>query len=129
MDHDLNNYDGLGFGSVLLISFVAIFYLYVQWRIYEKAGKPGWAAIIPIYNTLILLEIVGKPWWWILLMLIPGVNIVIAIWVLNLLSLSFGKGTGFTLGLLFLSLIFYPILAFSNAEYKGPAGAPQQITE
>ena len=129
MDHDYNNYDGLGFGSILIISFVAIFYIYVQWRIYEKAGKPGWAAIIPIYNTLILLEIVGKPWWWILLMLIPGVNLVIAIWMLNLLSLSFGKGIGFTLGLIFLSFIFYPILAFSNAEYKGPAGAPQPTVE
>ena len=129
MDHDYNNYDGLGFGSILMISFIAIFYIYVQWRIYEKAGKPGWAAIIPIYNTLILLEIVGKPWWWILLMLIPGVNLVIAIWMLNLLSLSFGKGIGFTLGLIFLSFIFYPILAFSNAEYKGPAGAPQPTVE
>ena len=82
---------------------------------------------MPIYNTIVLLEIVGKPWWWLLLFFIPGVNLVFAVWMMNLLSLSFGKGVGFTLGLLFLSPIFYPILAFSNAEYKGPAGAPVLI--
>ncbi len=114
--------DGLGTGSVLFILFIVAFYLYTYWRIFEKAGKPGWAAIIPIYNTIIMLEIVGKPWWWILLFLIPGVNIIFAIWMVNLLSLSFGKGVGFTLGLLFLGFIFYPILAFGLAEYKGPAG-------
>jgi len=73
-------------------------------------------------STIILLEIVGKPWWWLLLFLIPGVNIIFAIWMTNLLSISFGKGVGFTIGLLLLNFIFYPILAFSNAEYKGPAG-------
>lgn len=115
---------GIGTGMILFIIFIAAFYIYVYWRIFEKAGKPGWASLIPIYNTIVLIEIVGKPLWWIVLMLIPGVNIIFAIWVTNLLSLSFGKGVGFTIGLLLLSPIFYPILAFSNAEYKGPAGAP-----
>lgn len=122
MENDLHDFDGLGTGSWLFIVFIVVFYIYAYWRIFEKAGKPGWAAIIPIYNTIILLEIVGKPWWWILLFLIPVVNIIFAVWMTNLLSLSFGKGVGFTIGLLFLSIIFYPILAFSNAEYKGPAG-------
>ncbi len=122
MEQDFNNYDGLGIGAIIFMIFITVFYLYVYWRIYEKAGKPGWASLIPIYNIIILLEIVGKPWWWILLMLIPVVNIVFAVWMTNLLSISFGKEIGFTLGLLFLSFIFYPILAFSNAEYKGPAG-------
>ncbi|MBC8319803.1 MAG: hypothetical protein H8E34_03670 [Bacteroidetes bacterium] len=116
------NFESIGLGTWLFIIFIIAFYLYVYWRIFEKAGKPGWAALIPIYNTLMLLDIVGKPWWWILLFLIPVVNIVFAVWMTNLLSLSFGKGVGTTLGLLFLSFIFYPILAFSNAEYKGPAG-------
>ncbi|MCF8348149.1 MAG: DUF5684 domain-containing protein [Bacteroidales bacterium] len=114
--------DGLSTGGWLFILFVFAFYIYTYWRIFEKAGKPGWAALIPIYNTIILLEIVGKPWWWLLLFLIPGVNIIFAVWMTNLLSLSFGKGVGFTIGLLLLSFIFYPILAFSLAEYKGPAG-------
>ncbi|PLX04496.1 MAG: hypothetical protein C0595_03010 [Marinilabiliales bacterium] len=107
---------------VIFIVIIVVIYIAAQWRIYEKAGKPGWAAIIPIYNFLVLLEIVGKPWWWLLLMLIPGVNIIFAVWVVNLLSKSFGQNEGFTLGLLFLSIIFYPMLAFGNYEYKGPAG-------
>ena len=129
MDYESQNFEGLGLGtgSIITIIFVAAFYLYVYWRIFEKAGKPGWTAIIPIYNTIVLLDIVGKPWWWLLLFFIPGVNLVFAVWMMNLLSLSFGKGVGFTLGLLFLSPIFYPILAFSNAEYKGPAGATALI--
>jgi len=118
------NYFQEGFGAPVWLGFLFLvaFYLYVNWRIYEKAGKPGWASLIPIYKTLVMLEIVGKPWWWILLFLIPGVNIVFAIWMYNLLSLSFGKGVGFTLGLIFLGFIFFPILAFGLAEYKGPAG-------
>jgi len=122
MHNEFQDFDSIGSGSWLFIIFIIIFYIYVYWRIFEKAGKPGWAAIIPIYNTLILLEVVGKPWWWLLLFLIPGVNLIFTIWMTNLLSLSFGKGVGFTIGLLLLSFIFYPILAFSNAEYKGPAG-------
>lgn len=123
----MNDYDfnGPGSGTIILIIFLIVFYFYVYWRIFEKAGKPGWASLIPIYNTIVLIEIVGKPLWWIVLMLIPGINLIFGIWLTNLLALSFGKGVGFTLGLLFLSPIFYPILAFSNAEYIGPIAAPK----
>ena len=92
------------------------------WKIFEKAGKPGWASIIPIYNIIILLEIIGKPWWWLLLLLIPGVNIIFGIWMFNLLSISFGKTEGFTVGLVLLPFIFLPILGFGEDLYKGPAG-------
>lgn len=68
-----------------------------MWKMYEKAGKPGWAAIIPIYNIIVLLEIVGKPLWWFLLLLVPCVNIIFAVWMLNLLSKSFGQSEGFTI--------------------------------
>ncbi len=104
---------------VLILSLVIII---AQWKIYQKAGKPGWASIVPIYNTIVLLEIVGKPWWWLLLMFIPVVNIVFVIWMTNLLSKSFGKDEGFTVGLILLSIVFYPILGFGSAEYQGPAG-------
>lgn len=104
---------------VLILSLVIII---AQWKIYQKAGKPGWASIVPIYNTIVLLEIVGKPWWWLLLMFIPVVNIVFLIWMTNLLSKSFGKDEGFTVGLILLSIVFYPILGFGSAEYQGPAG-------
>lgn len=110
---------------ILIGIILMVLMIIANWKIYTKAGKPGWACIIPIYNIIVLLEIVGKPWWWLLLMLIPFVNLVLAIWMLNLLSKSFGHGTGFTLGLLFLSVIFYPILGFGSSKYIGPAGAPK----
>jgi hypothetical protein len=93
-----------------------------MWTIFSKAEKPGWAAIVPIYNLLVLLEIVGKPMWWFILMLIPIVNIVILIIVYHNLSLSFGKNAGFTVGLILLGVIFLPILAFGDAKYVGPGG-------
>jgi hypothetical protein len=110
---------------VVTIIWLAIVVLVIaaQWAIFTKAGKPGWAAIIPIYNTIVLLQIVGRPVWWIILLLIPIVNIIVGIIVLNDLSKSFGKGVGFTLGLIFLSIIFYPILGFGSARYVGPAAA------
>ncbi len=109
---------------VAVIFYVAIIVLMLvsMWKIFTKAGKPGWAILIPIYNIIVLLEIVGKPWWFLLLMLIPLVNIVIVVWVYNLLSLSFGKDAGFTIGLILLSPIFIPLLGLGKAEYKGPAG-------
>jgi hypothetical protein len=100
-----------------------------RWKVYEKAGQEGWKCIIPIYNTYILLKIVGKPGWWLLLFLIPGVNIVFAIWMLNMLSKSFDKDEGFTVGLFFLSFIFIPILGFGDATYQGPYGDAEQYAE
>ncbi len=108
---------------VLIIQLaVLVIIIAAQWKIYEKAGKPGWACLVPIYNIIVLLEIVGKPVWWIILLLIPIVNIIVLFIVVHQLSLSFGKGTGFTLGLIFLGIIFYPILGFGDAEYIGPGG-------
>ena len=111
--------------SILLIPFIIISIIMViaHWKIYEKAGKPGWAAIIPIYNIIVLLEIVGKPIWWIFLILFPCTSFIFAIWTVNLLSKSFGQSEGFTVGLLLLGFIFYPILAFGNYQYLGPAAA------
>jgi hypothetical protein len=92
--------------------------------IFTKAGRPGWPALIPIYSSYILLKVIGRPGWWLWLFLIPVVNFVILIIVLNDLSKSFGHGVGFTIGLIFLSLIFVYILAFGSSTYRGPAGAP-----
>ncbi len=109
-------------GTSLISLIILILIIVSAWKIFTKAGKPGWAVIIPIYNIIVLLEIVGKPWWWLLLMLVPVLNIILMIWVTNLLSKSFGKGIGFTLGLIILSFIFIPILGLGKAEYKGLAG-------
>ena len=90
-----------------------------MWKVYVKAGQPGWAVLIPIYNVIVWLEIAKKPWWWLLLMLIPYVGIIWAIWSLNMVVKNFGKDAGFTVGCLFLPYIFFPILAFGNAQYVG----------
>ena len=89
-----------------------------MWKIFEKAGMEGWESIIPIYSTYILTKIVNKPGYWTILMLIPYVNIVFSIWASNRLSKSFGKSEGFTIGLILLPFIFYPILGLGDAEYK-----------
>lgn len=110
---------GVYYLFVLVIAVLAIIAL---WKIFTKAGEEGWKAIIPIYNMMVLLKIVGRPMWWILLFLIPVVNLVILIIVMNDLSKSFGHGVGFTLGLLFLSTLFYLILGFGSSRYVGPGG-------
>lgn len=104
------------FELVLIVVLVASF-----WKIFTKAGKPGWAAIIPIYNIIVLLEIIGRPVWWVLLMLIPCVNVVVSALVFIDLAKSFGKDVVFGIGLWLLGIVFFPILAFSDARYIGPA--------
>ena len=107
---------------VLYFAFI-IFLVASIWKIFTKAGQPGWAALVPIYNLVVLLQVVGRPIWWIVLMLIPLVNLVIFIMVAIDLAKSFGKGAGFGIGLAFLGFIFYPILGFGSAQYVGPAAA------
>ena len=109
---------GGGFSSIIGL-LVAVLVIAGMWKVFTKAGKPGWASIIPIYNVVVLLQIAGKPIWWIVLLFIPIVNIVIAVMVMISVAKAFGKGTGFALGLLFLSPIFIPILGFSDAQYTG----------
>jgi hypothetical protein len=106
----------------LIMLVVAVIMIASMWKVFTKAGQPGWAAIVPIYNVIVLLQIAGKPLWWIVLFIIPLVNIVVGIMVVLDLAKSFGQSTGFALGLLFLGFIFYPILGFGPAQYLGPAG-------
>jgi len=95
--------------GIIIVIYLALIVLLIvsQWKIYSKANKPGWACLIPIYNIIVLLEIVGKPLWWLFLFLIPIVNIVFVIWMTNLLSKSFGKSEGFTIGLIFYHLFLF----------------------
>ena len=110
--------------AILFIIYFAIIGLMIasMWKIYSKANQHGWACIVPIYNLVVLLNIIGKPTWWIILMIIPIVNLVILIIVYHNLSLSFGKDGGFTAGLILLGFVFFPILAFGDAQYIGPGG-------
>jgi Family of unknown function (DUF5684) len=91
------------------------------WKVFTKAGEPGWAAIIPIYNLIVLLKVAGKPLWWFILFLIPFVNFIVLILVAIAVARNFGKGTGFGLGLAFLGFIFFPILGFGDAQYRPQA--------
>jgi hypothetical protein len=88
-----------------------------MWKVYEKANKPGWAALVPVYNLIIMLEIAKKPTWWVAMYFVPFANIVFMIMTLNGVSKNFGKDEGFTVGLVLLSFVFWPILAFSDARY------------
>ena len=114
----------MSFIFVLLMLGVVVLLFASMWKLYEMAGKPGWASIVPIYNQLTLLEIVGKPWWWLLLMLIPYVGAIWGIWTLNLFIKSFGKTEGYTVGCLLLPFIFLPMLAFGkDTKFVGLNGA------
>lgn len=107
-----------GIGLMLVSLVVAVATIIGMWKTFEKAGKPGWAAIIPIYNLIVLLEVAGKPIWWIVLLIIPFVSIVIVLLVLLDVAKNFGKSPVFGLGLLFLGFIFFPILGFGDAQYR-----------
>jgi len=106
----------------IILCVLIVIEVAAMWKVFTKAGQPGWAAIVPIYNAIVILQIAGKPIWWILLYFIPLVSLVIAIIVLHNFSKNFGQGVGFTLGLIFLPFIFFPILAWGDAEYLGPDG-------
>src|SRR6059036_3165078 len=112
-------------GPVFWICWLAFTILMIAawWKIFSKAGQPGWAAIIPIYNWIVWCKIVGRPAWWVLLLLIcfPIFFIILSID----LAKSFGKGVGFAIGLILLSIIFFPILGFGSATYQGPSATPK----
>jgi hypothetical protein len=110
----------IGFSSTFLIFWcgIAILSIAGMWKVFEKAGEPGWAAIVPIYNVWVLLRIARQPWWMIFLFIIPLINIIMFLIVGLAVAKNFGRGAGFGLGLTFLGFIFYPILGFGDARYQ-----------
>lgn len=121
------DYSGLDYGQVsrmmtgyyVFAGLLAIVGVVAMWKVFLKAAQPGWAAIIPIYNVIVLLKTVNRPWWWLFLLLIPIVNIVILFIVMFNLGASFGKGGAFSFFLLIvLSVVGCLILAFGKSEYK-----------
>ena len=108
-----------------LIVFV-LFYLVVAFSVYgtfQKAGVPTWWAFVPIIQVLGVFRVAGRPLWWILLLLIPIVDIIVVFVVLNDVSVSFGHGIGFTLGLFFLPIVFFYIVSYGDSQYHGAIGA------
>jgi hypothetical protein len=101
-----------------VIAFV-IFMIAAMWRVFEKAKKPGWAAIVPFYNTYVMLKIVGRPGWWLVLYFIPFVNFIVALIVMYELAKVFGKDIGYAVLLVLLPIIGWPLLAWGPAKYKG----------
>ncbi len=117
---------GMVFIFMLIIILPMLILMIVgAYKVYEKAGEEGWKCMIPFYNIIIMLKIVGKPWWWIFLMFIPYIGFIWHVWILNMLSKSFGKDEGFTVGLVFLPFIFYMILGLNKDKYLGPYGDPE----
>jgi hypothetical protein len=117
----------IGIGIVLYIALI-VFEVAALWFVFVKAGRHGWAAIIPFYNYYVMLKVVGRPGWWLILYFIPIANIIVWIIVAIDMAKSFNKGTGFGVGIIFLAFIFIPILGFGPAEYDGPAaGGPRAI--
>ena len=106
---------------IYIVSVIVM--IVAQWKLFSKAGKPGWASLVPIYNTVVMLEIVGRPTWWILLLLFPCTAPIILVIMAVDLAKSFGKGGGFAVGLILLGIVFFPILAFGSAQYQGPSAA------
>ncbi len=119
-------------GSAIVVIVVVIALVFVvfeiaaSWIVFTKAGQSGWKVLIPFYNIFVFLKIIGRPGWWLVLWFFfwfPFVGLVVSIIVNIDLARSFDKGSGFAAGLIFLSPIFIPILAFGSATYAGPAAS------
>ena len=112
---------------------ISIFMIIVMWKLFQKAGKPGWAILVPIYNTVVLFQIAGINPWLLLLSILPVVGwaaIGIICIVANFkIAKAFGKDIGYGFGLWFLGIIFYPILAFGDAQYVGVDDNKEKVVE
>lgn len=125
---------GAGMAGVSVVAMLvglafAILMIAAMWKVFVKAGRPGWTVLIPIYNTYVFLKIAGKPGWWLILFFVPLLNLIFGIIATVAFAQSFGKGAGFAVGLIILPIIFIPILAFGEAQYAGqgacaPAATP-----
>lgn len=114
----------LAAGSIvytLVVLAIAIVVLVGLWKVFEKAGKPGWAAIVPLYNCYCLFEMTFGTGWLFLLMFVPCVGAIMMIIMWVKLAMAFDKGVGFGIGILFLPFIFVPMLGFGDAQYVGPS--------
>ncbi len=113
-------------GCIVWLIYMAVIAVALvgMWKVFIKAKKPGWAAIIPIYNCVVLLEMIGRPVWWVALLFVPCVNIVVMFIIMLDVAKSFGQSAGFGVGLALLGPIFWPILGFGKAQYVGPAVPP-----
>jgi hypothetical protein len=120
--HQVGN-GGIGFFGGLIYLAILVLVIAGCWKMFVKAGQPGWGILIPIYNLYLMIKVAGRPGWWLILMFIPLVNLIVGIVIAADIARNFGKGIGFVLGLIFLGFIFYPILGFGSAQYRPTAHA------
>ncbi|WP_433265212.1 DUF5684 domain-containing protein [Actinosynnema sp. CS-041913] len=114
----------IGVVPIIISLAIAVLMIAAMWKVFAKAGQPGWAAIIPFYNIYVLLKVAGRPGWWLILFIIPIVNIIMSIIVSLDVAKSFGKSGAFGFfGLWLFGIIGYPVLGFGDARYQGPAAA------
>lgn len=113
--------------AIIIFAILFILLMIISlWKIFTKAGKPGWAAIVPIYNIIVMVQIGKKPGWWAAIILLAGiipiagpiVALVFNIMLTVAIAKNFGKSGGFAAGMILLGFIFYPILAFGDAKYQ-----------
>jgi hypothetical protein len=118
---------GASFAFLFLLIELAVIVVMIAgvWAAFAKAGKPGWASLIPVYNVIVMLEIAEKPLWWVAMFFIPIVSLVFGVLTLVAFAEKFGKGGGFVVGLIFLPFIFWPMLGFGDARYVGSPPPPQ----
>jgi hypothetical protein len=113
-------------GTIFVVVFalialaVALLLVIALWKIFTKAGKPGWATLVPLYNLVVLLQIVGRPWWYIFFIVVPGAQIIL--WAVVAINMGrvFDKNWAFGLGIFLLPFIFIPILGLGKATYMSP---------
>lgn len=112
--------------AIMLVVLIYGFLVVGRWRVFEKAGEPGLASIVPIYDMIVTLRITGRPMWWIILLFVPIVNFI-AWMIINLnLAWRFGKDLGYAFGLTLLPFVFFPILGFGDARYSAGKGPPRR---
>jgi hypothetical protein len=126
LDEEMVGLAAGGAALFMMLVWFAVLALFIAsgWKVFTKAGQPGWGVLVPIYNALLLVRIVGRPDIWVLFCLIPLVNTVIGIILMIDLAKSFGKDVGYAIGLIVLAPVFLPMLAFGSARYVGPSVAP-----
>ena len=100
------------------VAIMFLLYAFMFWALFEKAGWPGWASLVPIYNVYVLLKIADMSGWWLLGFLVPILNIVVGLVMLWKISFAFGHGVGYFFGLWLLSIVFFPILGFGKSQYQ-----------
>jgi len=118
-----------GSGSIELLATLALTIAVFAgfWKIFEKADKPGWAAIVPIYNLYVLVKVSGNAWWWFVLFFVPLLNFFATLKISIDLAGKFDRGILFGLGLAFLSFVFYPLLGFGDYQYQHATGSADGV--